>query len=499
MQAQSMNNEEKLINNILFIYILGVAISGFSFVMLFLHGGIRECIFLLSGLFAIIIKIFEKQLGTSAKYIYACIPPVIGAITAAVCNTDTSSSYICITHYYFVTTLLLVPYYSQKVLRVNAAVTIIFNAVMMVLFPAGFLKLHQLIGWVFTGIVYIILFAACVFIVYRAMELFKTVEEQGKESEDILHNVQAAFDRLEESSGMIYNALQEFEGNTEEIAASTQQINESADTQISEVGNSLSVFNELNDKILQSEERVNQTVETINKLKNKNDEGLLVIRGLSEKFEENIKTTQIAADGIDELSRKSSSISGIIESIREIAQQTNLLALNAAIEAARAGEAGKGFAVVADEINSLSAESSNATSKIDAILKDIIETVESIHKVMEQNNEVVNISSGRLEDTVKIFKSMLKSSEEVINITKVLKTELEDIVVIKEQLLGVMKCVDDSSKNFMDSTEGISASTEEQVAGLANIVKTMKDMQSGIEKLDGVLHNIKENKEQPSA
>ncbi len=94
---------------------------------------------------------------------------------------------------------------------------------------------------------------------------------------------------------------------------------------------------------------------------------------------------------------------------------------------------------------------------------------------------------------------MLKSSEEVINITKVLKTELEDIVVIKEQLLGVMKCVDDSSKNFMDSTEGISASTEEQVAGLANIVKTMKDMQSGMEKLDGVLHNIKENKEQPSA
>ena len=42
-----------------------------------------------------------------------------------------------------------------------------------------------------------------------------------------------------------------------------------------------------------------------------------------------------------------------------------------------------------------------------------------------------------------------------------------------------MKRVDDSSKNFMATTEGISASTEEQVAGLANIVKTMKDMQAG--------------------
>ena len=48
MQLQSMKNEEKLINNILFYYILGVAISGWSFVMIFLNGGVRECTFLLS-------------------------------------------------------------------------------------------------------------------------------------------------------------------------------------------------------------------------------------------------------------------------------------------------------------------------------------------------------------------------------------------------------------------------------------------------------------------
>jgi methyl-accepting chemotaxis protein len=159
---------------------------------------------------------------------------------------------------------------------------------------------------------------------------------------------------------------------------------------------------------------VNQTVETIKNLKNKNDEGFSVIDALSEQFEENIRTTQTAADGVEELSRKSSAIGGIIESIRQIARQTNLLALNASIEA---GEAGKGFAVVADEINSLSNESSNATGKIDAILKDIIETVESTHKVMNHNNDVVNDSSGRLDDTVKIFKVMLESSEEVIDIT----------------------------------------------------------------------------------
>ncbi len=491
MQTQSIKDSEKLINNILFIYILGVAISGFSFVMLFLNGGIRECIFLLSGLAAIVTKLLEKQLGENAKYVYACIPPIIGAITAAVCNTDTSASYVCLTHYYFVATLLLVPYYSQKLLKVSTVVTVISNAVLMILFPKGFLKLHSIIAWVFIVIVYIVLFAACSFIAYRTTTLFGVVEEQGQVSENVLHNVQEAFDSLEESSETIYNSLQEFEGNTEEIAASTQQITESADSQINEVESSLTIFNELNEKIEKSEERVNQTVETIKNLRAKNDEGFSVIRALSEKFEENIKTTQIAADGVEELSNKSSSIGGIIESIREIAQQTNLLALNAAIEAARAGEAGKGFAVVADEINALSTESSNATGKIDAILKDIIETVASTHKVMERNNEVVNVSSGRLDDTVKIFKVMLQSSEEVIDITELLRSELEDIVDIKEQLLGVMKRVEDGSKNFVATTEGISASTEEQVAGLNNIVKSMKNMQQGMEKLSNILHNEK--------
>jgi len=492
MQNQSVNREEKLMNTILFFYILGVAIAGFSFVMLFLHGGVREFIFLLSGLFAIVVRLIEKPLGTSAKYAYACIPPIIGAITAAVCNTDTSDSYVCLSHYYFVATLLLVPYYSQKLLQISTIVTIVANALLMILFPAGFLKLHSLIAWIFICIVYLVLFAACSFIIYRTTALFKLVEGQGKESEDILRNVQSAFDSLEESSATIFNSLREFEGNTEEIAKSTQQISESANIQINEVESSLAIFNALNDKIAKSEERVSQTVETMENLKSKNDEGISAIQNLSEKFDENIKTTQVAADGVAELSHKSSSIGDIIESIRDIARQTNLLALNAAIEAARAGEAGKGFAVVADEINSLSAESSEATQKIDTILKNIIETVENTHRVIDHNSEVVSISSSQLEDTVKIFNIILDSSEEVINITKLLKTELEDIVSIKEQLLDAMKRVEDISQNSVSTTEGISAATEEQVAGLDNIVKSMKNMQLSMEKLSEVLHKQNE-------
>ena len=99
MKLQSIKNEEKLINNILFLYILGVAISGWAFVMIFLNGGLREAVFLLSGLSAIITKLLEKPLGSKAKYVYACIPPIVGAITAAVSCTNDSAGYVCLTHY----------------------------------------------------------------------------------------------------------------------------------------------------------------------------------------------------------------------------------------------------------------------------------------------------------------------------------------------------------------------------------------------------------------
>ena len=490
MQNETMitRDNEKVGNTALFAYDCMIAVAGWAAVMIMLNGGLRECVFLLGGVCAIITKIFEKKLGNIAKYIYACIPPIIGAITCSVCSTKDSDSYVCITHYYMAATVLLVIYLDAKLLKANAIVTVVVNAVMMILFPAGFLKLHKLIGWLFILLFYLILFAGSVFICWRTNMLLGVVEQKGEEAENVLHNVQNAFDSLESASSTIFNSLQEFEGNTEEISASTQEITGSADQQISEVESSLSIFNELNDKIAISEERVAQTVETMKALKNKNDEGITAIRTLSKKFEENIKTTQIASEGVAELSHKSSDIGGIIESIREIAQQTNLLALNAAIEAARAGEAGKGFAVVADEINSLSTESSNATAKIDAILKDIIQTVEDTHKVIDQNSAVVNASNEQLEDTVKIFRIMLESSEEVISITEMLKSELEGIVTIKEQLLGAMKRVENISRSSVETTGGISAATEEQVAGLDNIVKSMQNMQQGMEKLFQVLH-----------
>ncbi|MDE7422859.1 MAG: chemotaxis protein [Lachnospiraceae bacterium] len=488
------NYEQERKMNLIMLGVWGflIPIAACIFVILFLKGNVKDTSILLMPVAAILIRVFEKQLGTKAKYLYACMMPVFGAITMV---ADGEGRFAAMTHAYFLNTVMIIIFYDITLLKVTTGVTAIINLIALLIFQKAYFSLHNPIVWIFILIVYVLLAITVYLIITYTNSLYAKVKEKETETKEILHNVQMSFDSLEESSSKIFDSLQEFEGNTEEIAASIQEISNSADVQINEAEGSLAVFGKLNEKIISSEERVSQTVETMKELKEKNDEGITAIRELSKKFEENIKTTQVASDGVADLSHKSSSIGGIIESIREIAEQTNLLALNAAIEAARAGEAGKGFAVVADEINSLSAQSTDATGKIDTILKDIIETVEDTHRVMNRNNDVVNDSNNKLEDTVKIFKDILKSSEEVIKVTELLKSELADIVEIKDQLLEVMKRVEDISKKSVGTTGEISVSTEEQVAGLDVIVKSMQNMQAGMEKLSDVLHSKKEKEE----
>lgn len=488
INSMLIKDSEKVGNTVMFAYSCAIGVAGWGAVMLFLNGGLRECVFLLGTVFAIITKVFERYLKDVAKYVYVCIPPIIGAITCAVCSTNDSDSYVCITHYYMAATVLSVLYLNLKLIRLSAIVTILVNLVMMIIFPVGFLKLHKSIGWVFILLFYVILFIGCTLICYRTTFLFGVVENKGKETENVLHNVQNAFESLEESSAKIFGSLQEFEANTEEITASSEEIAVSADAQIKEVESSLSIFGSLNEKIANSEERISQTVAIMKNLKNKNDEGIVAIEVLGNKFAENIQTTQAAANGVADLSTKSSSIGGIVESIRSIAQQTNLLALNAAIEAARAGDAGKGFAVVADEINSLSAESSDATGKIDVILQHIIEKVNDTDKIIKCNSKVVTQANEKLEDTVKIFQTILTSSDEVIEVTDLLRKELDDIVEIKEHLLHAMEQVNDMSKKSAKDSNEISMAIEGQATEVQNILNNMEIVRNGMNCLEAVLH-----------
>lgn len=110
---------------------------------------------------------------------------------------------------------------------------------------------------------------------------------------------------------------------------------------------------------------------------------------------------------------------------------------------------------------------------LDAILQDVISSVEEIKKVMDNNNVIAKESNEKLNDTVEIFKTMLASSQKVINVTNLLKEELVHIVMIKDRLLQAMESVEDISEKAVQNTTEISASTEEQAAGIEDFLKFM--------------------------
>lgn len=164
---------------------------------------------------------------------------------------------------------------------------------------------------------------------------------------------------------------------------------------------------------------------------------------------------------IKRLGESSQEIGNIVEIIKSIADQTNILALNAAIQANSAGEAGRGFAVVADEVQRLAERSSNATKRIEGLVKTI------------QN------------DTNAAVASMERSTKEVVdgaNIAEEAGTALSKIEDVSTSLASLIERVSDSTRKVSTMAENI-ASEMAQINQMAvttteNVIKTSDSIEN---------------------
>lgn len=481
MEVQSVKNEEKIANNIMFLLIVAVAFAGFGFVMLFLNGGIRECIFLLSGLSGILTKLFEKQLGDKAKYVYACIPPVVGAITCAVCNTDTSASYICITHYYMLVQVLLVPYYNQKLLRVNAIVTIVVNAVMMILFPAGFLKLHHIIGWIFLVIVFAVLFAGCSFIVYRANIMFGTIEDKGKEVEDVLQKVQTLSENLYSAGATLTSISENESASAQELAATSEQLTESSNMLSARTDESMTNLGELSEWERVVADKVEQVEKTSRNLLDKsmeNEKLLNSLHGINGEVSDSMKAT---TDIAQKLSDAVQEIGVTLKLISDISESTNLLALNASIEAARAGEAGKGFAVVATEVGKLANDTQESLRVVEGVIQRVQDSVSEITAQVDENSSKLGTQNeyfANVFTSISEMTGLLDSAVDVINTMGEAHGKQAEVI---KKTVSINQDIAQSIKNENEQFATINAMAENnanstvQVATQAGAINDMVD------------------------
>ncbi len=249
-------------------------------------------------------------------------------------------------------------------------------------------------------------------------------------------------------------AIQEQRTQVEQAASATTEMSSTAQSVLSSANDALGEIKQADDEAERVKVISGRNRQTIELLANE---------------------VESASQVINKLQQDSSSIGGILDVIRGIAEQTNLLALNAAIEAARAGEQGRGFAVVADEVRTLASRTQESTQEIQNMIEVLQGGAEKAVAVMDTGKKQAtncvdqSIEAEKALDTIThaVHEAFDRSSqiataaEEQSVVAHEISENLESIVAIAEQTTAGSLQTAESSSEVARLAEELQQSVQE--------------------------------------
>ena len=216
---------------------------------------------------------------------------------------------------------------------------------------------------------------------------------------DIVEQVQTAAAQVTETTGSSGTAIKGLSLQSERQLTELQEALDRVQSMI----DASTVTTENARKVESAIEQANQTVMTGDRAMNNTVDSIVSIRD----------TVADAGKRVKRLSDSSQKISKVVSLISSFATQTNLLALNAALEATRAGEYGKGFAVVADEVRNLSLQSTEATTEIEKLVREIQEETQEVAAAMEAGVEQVTDGTNLVNETRESLNEIVIATAEI--------------------------------------------------------------------------------------
>ncbi|WP_338484349.1 methyl-accepting chemotaxis protein [Pseudomonas trivialis] len=228
-------------------------------------------------------------------------------------------------------------------------------------------------------------------IISRPLRQAATAAEQLAEG-----NLNAHIDSgAKDETGMVLNAMRNMVGKLAHIIGEVRNAADnlaSASEQVSATAQSMS---QATSEQAASVEETSASVEQMSASINQNTENAKVTDGMASKA---AKEATEGGESVQQTVVAMKKIAQRISIIDDIAYQTNLLALNAAIEAARAGEHGKGFAVVAAEVRKLAERSQVAAQEIGELSSSSVEMAETAGKLLGEMVPSINKTSDLVQE-----------------------------------------------------------------------------------------------------
>lgn len=272
------------------------------------------------------------------------------------------------------------------------------------------------------------------------------------------------------TSEQVASAAQEVAASSEQMAAGTQE-------QTSQASAVASAVQEMSATVLQVAKNASSASENSRNASDTAQEGGNIVEQTVAGIRAIAESTQIVANVIDELGRRSEEIGQIIGVIDDIADQTNLLALNAAIEAARAGEQGRGFAVVADEVRKLAERTTSATKEVGATIKAIQDDTQNAVQAMERGMQEVQQGTELAGQAGEALRRIVESVDRVASMIQQIATAADEQSAAAEEI----------AKNV----DGISSITRQTAAGAQQASAAAQQLSANAETLRQLVGRFK--------
>jgi methyl-accepting chemotaxis protein len=275
------------------------------------------------------------------------------------------------------------------------------------------------------------------------------VGRTGNTINNLIDSLQTAFSALLRNTEQLDKASAELAELSGRVASASEKTSDSSSDMAASV-------EEMTASITQVGENAKETSKNAESVMELSQSGATIVNKTVVEMQNMSRAVQSSSETIAELGKQSEQISGIVQTIKDVADQTNLLALNAAIEAARAGEQGRGFAVVADEIRKLAERTTSATTEIAAMISAIQESahtaVSSMTHAATMVSEGVSLAEQAGEAIGKIAQGASQAQVRVADITAALSEQSSASHQIAEQVEKVAQATDENSEAAKSSS-----------------------------------------------